>query len=74
MTTETWSAPTYTVREGRATVWLTSYRWNLPTEAEAISMTDFAAKRDVPEATVKVMSTRRTPKGTWVITVRRSRE
>jgi hypothetical protein len=63
--------PTHT---GRATVWLHKYQLrSARNEAEAIHLATSMALRDVPEATVKVMSTRRTPTGRWTVTVKRDR-
>ena len=73
--TDPWTPPTYTVKPGRATVWLATYRYAnaLTGEAEAVTLATHQALRDVPEASVQIMSVRRTPTGRWAVTVKRIR-
>lgn len=70
------AATTDTVRgnDGRATIWLVDYRFNGMTRDEALQAAGAAAIRDVPDAEIKYMSDRSTPKGTWVITLKRTRK
>lgn len=59
--------------EARAKVWLVDYRFDVPTEDEALQLAGSKAERDVPGAAANFIRSRRTPKGTWVVTLKRTR-
>ena len=74
--TDPWTPPTYTVKPGRATVWIADYRFanvGWYTEDDVLTLAKNQALRDVPTASVQIIRTRRTPTGRWVVTVKRIR-
>lgn len=61
--------------DGRALIWTVRYQAIFALdEAEAVDLVTRAALRDVPDATVKVLSVRLTPAGRFSVIVKRERE